>query len=104
VRGLVLDERGVVAAPPAALSTLVGAGQEAAVVQGQHLSPVDAAMRGECRALAEALPAHGAPVGFLSRMRPHVGHQRGTLAEGLPTFGAFIGFLSCVDPLMPNDG
>lgn len=48
MRGLVLDESGLVAAPPAALSALVGAGQEAAMVQGQHLSPVDAAMRGEC--------------------------------------------------------
>lgn len=47
VRGLVLDESGVVAAPPAALGALVGAGQEASAVHGHSLSPVDAAMRGE---------------------------------------------------------
>lgn len=47
VRGLVLGQSGAVAAPPAALSALVGAGQEATVVHGQGLPPMDPAMSGE---------------------------------------------------------
>ncbi|KFR11385.1 hypothetical protein N306_11035, partial [Opisthocomus hoazin] len=104
VRALVLGQSGAVAAPPAALGTLEGAGQEAAVVHGQGLPTVDPAVSGERRALAKALPAHEALVGLLARVRSHVGHQRGALPEGLPALGALVRFLSRVDPLMPNDG
>lgn len=104
VRGLVLGQSGAVAAPPATLGALVGVGQEAAMVHGQGLPPVDSAMSGECRTLAKALPAHGALVGLLARVCSHVGHQRGALPEGFPALCALVRFLSRVDPLMPNDG
>ncbi|KFM13602.1 hypothetical protein AS27_12441, partial [Aptenodytes forsteri] len=104
MRGLVLGQRGAVAAPPAALSALVGAGQEAAVVHGQDLPAVDPAMSGERRALAKALPAHGALVGFLASVCSHVGYQRGALPEGFSALSALVRLLSRVDPLMPNDG
>lgn len=47
VRALVLGQGGVVAAPPAALSALVGVGQEATMVYGQGCPTVDPAMSGE---------------------------------------------------------
>ncbi|KFQ78754.1 hypothetical protein N337_10407, partial [Phoenicopterus ruber ruber] len=104
MRGLVLGQSGAITAPPAALGALVGVGQEATVVQGQGLPPMDPAVSGERRALTKALPAHGALVGLLTRVCSHVGHQRGALPEGFPALGALVRFLSRVDPLMPNDG
>lgn len=104
VQALMLGQSGGVAAPSATLNALEGAGQEATVAHGQGLSPVELAVSGERRALAEALPAHGTLVGPLTRVYSHVGHQRGALPEGLATFCALIGFLSRVNPLMPNDG
>ena len=49
---------------------------------------------------AEALPAHGAAVGLLARVDPHVHLQVGHLSEALPADLATEGLLPCVAALV----
>lgn len=75
--------------------------QEAAICVLIHPFPqVDSLMGSQVCAPAEAVPALGAFMGFLTRVNPQVGIQNRLLTEALAAFDADVRLLPRVDPPM----